>query len=153
MAAHGLQAAMHEMTDNALDHAEAIIPVLVGYQVTPGIALFSVVDVGRGILASLRSNPAYQHLQQDKDAIREALRDGVSRYGPNRGGLGFRQVFKALLDQWGFLRFRSGNGSITMDGDDFDADKGEARYPPSLPGFQLTVCCRTSGAAPPEPLV
>jgi hypothetical protein len=111
------------------------------------------VDVGRGVLTSLRSNPAYQHLQADKDAIREALHDGVSRYGPNRGGLGFRQVFKALLDQWGYLRFRSGNGSITMDGSDLDADKGEARYPPSLPGFQVTVCCRTSEALPPAPLV
>jgi anti-sigma regulatory factor (Ser/Thr protein kinase) len=153
LAAHELQAALHEMVDNALDHAEAPIPVLVGYRVLPGIALFTVVDVGRGVLASLRSNSAYQRLQRDKDAIREALHDGVSRYGANRGGLGFRQVFKALLAQWGYLRFRSGNGSITMDGNDFDADKGEARYPPSLPGFQVTVCCRTSGVPPPEPLV
>ena len=153
LAAHGLQAALHEMVDNALDHAEAPVPVLVGYRVLAGTALFCVVDVGRGVLASLRSNPAYQRLQRDKDAIQEALHDGVSRYGPNRGGLGFRQVFKALLAQWGYLRFRSGNGSITMDGDDLDADKGEARYPPSLPGFQVTVCCRTSGSPPSEPLV
>jgi hypothetical protein len=153
LAAHGLQAALHEMVDNALDHAQAPIAVLVGYQVMEGVALFSVADVGRGVLASLRSNPAYRHLQTDKDAVREALKDGVSRYGPSRGGLGFRQVFKSLLAQWGYLRFRSGNGSITMDGTDLDADKGEARYPPSLPGFQVTVCCRTSAAPPPVPLV
>lgn len=152
-AAHRLQAALHEMAENALIHAEAPVAVLVGYRVFDGIALFSIADVGRGVLASLRTNSSYQHLQTDKDAIREAIQDGVSRFGEKRGGLGFRRVFKALLEQWGYLRFRSGNGCVTMDGTDLDADKGEIRFPPPLPGFQVTVCCRTADSIPNEPLV
>jgi hypothetical protein len=47
------------MTRNALEHAEAPIPALVGYQAVDGAACFSVVDVGMGVLASLSSHPAY----------------------------------------------------------------------------------------------
>jgi anti-sigma regulatory factor (Ser/Thr protein kinase) len=151
--AHALQAALQEMADNAVIHAEAPTAVLVGYQVIDGAALFSVADVGIGVLASLRSHPAYQHLQVHNDAIRAALRDGTSRFGPNTRGMGFRQVFKALAAQWGYLRFRSGKGCVTLNGEGLDADQGKCDFPPQLPGFQLTVCCRTSAAAPVQALV
>ena len=104
------------MAENAVIHAEAPTASLVGYQVLSGVALFSVVDVGIGVLSSLRSHSAYTHLQLHNDAIRAALHDGTSRFGPNIRGLGFHQVFKALSEQWGFLRFRSGHGCITLTG-------------------------------------
>jgi hypothetical protein len=142
--AHALQGALHEMTDNAVIHAQAPVGILVGYAVEENMATFSVADVGIGVLATLRSHPAYGHLQLHKDAIRMALHDGTSRFGPNTRGLGFRQIFKALAAQWGHLRFRSGNGCVTLNGHGLDADKGEETFPPDLPGFQVTVCCRTS---------
>jgi hypothetical protein len=150
--AHALHGALHEMAENAVIHAEAPTAILVGYQTLPGMALFCVADVGIGVLASLRSHPAYQHLQLHKDAIRAALHDGTTRFGPNTRGTGFRQVFKALAAQWGYLRFRSGNGCVTLDGQRLDADQGEETFPPQLPGFQVTVCCRTSAALPAHPL-
>jgi anti-sigma regulatory factor (Ser/Thr protein kinase) len=142
--AHALQGALHEMADNAVIHAQAPVGVLVGYAVEENMATFSVADVGIGVLATLRSHPAYEHLELHKDAIRTALQDGTSRFGPNTRGLGFRQIFKALAAQWGHLRFRSGNGCVTLNGHGLDADKGEETFPPHLPGFQVTVCCRTS---------
>lgn len=151
--AHALQGALHEMGENAVIHSEAPAAILVGYQVLKGAALFSVGDVGIGVLASLRSHPAYQHLELHKDAIRAALHDGTTRFGPNTRGMGFRQVFRALAAQWGCLRFRSGNGCVTLSGEGLDADQGEESFPPHLPGFQLTVCCRTSAATPAQPLV
>jgi len=147
--AHRLQAALHEMAENALIHAETSVDILVGYAIEENTALFSVADVGIGVLASLRTHPAYQYIELHKDAIRAALYDGTTRFGPNSRGTGFRQIFKALAAQWGYLRFRSGNGCVTLNGTGLNADQGEETFPPPLPGFQVTVCCRT--AAPPEP--
>jgi hypothetical protein len=152
--ADGVQGALHEMAENAIIHSESPTGILVGYQVTPEAALFTVVDVGIGILASLRTHSAYQHLQVHLEAIRAALHVGVSRFGPDEGGFGFSQVFKSLAADSGLLRFRSGEGCITMDGTDLGADtKGNETFPPGLPGFQVTVCCRRGAKEPKEPLV
>lgn len=145
--AHALHGALHEMADNAVIHAQAPVGILVGYAVEQNMATFCVADVGIGVLASLRSHPFYGDLRLHKDAIRAALHDGTSRFGPNTRGLGFRQVFKALAAEWGHLRFRSGNGCVTLNGHGLDADKGEETFPPELPGFQVTVCCRTTAPA------
>jgi anti-sigma regulatory factor (Ser/Thr protein kinase) len=151
--AKGIAAALGEMADNATVHANAPVGVLVGYQVIDGAAVSCVADVGIGVLASLTSHEAYRHVQTHKDAVRLALRKGVSRFGPGRGGLGFHSVFKALAAMSGTLRFRSGEGCVTMDGTEFEADKGEERYVLFRPGFQVTICCRASTRPDPFPLV
>jgi anti-sigma regulatory factor (Ser/Thr protein kinase) len=151
--AKGIAAALGEMADNATIHANAPVGVLVGYQVIDGAAISCVADVGIGVLASLTSHEAYRHVQTHKAAARLALHKGVSRYGPGRGGTGFHNVFKALAAMSGTLRFRSGEGCVTMDGIDFDADKGEESYVVFRPGFQVTICCRTSSRPDPFPLV
>jgi hypothetical protein len=143
----GLQGALREMAENAVLHSESPLPAVVAYRVVQGMAQFCVVDVGIGVLASLRKCPDFNDIERHSLAIRMALRDGVSRFGRNTRGLGFHAVFKALLANWGYLRFRSGEGCITMDGSGLDADHGEATFPPCLPGFQVTVCCRVNGAA------
>ena len=151
--AGGLHGALKEMADNAVLHAQTDIPTLVGYRVFDGFAQFCVADVGIGVLDSLRSCPDFSYLRFDHEAIKEALRDGVSRFGRNRGGTGFREIFKALSAQWGLLRFRSGEGCVTMDGMDLDADHCSEDFVPRLPGFQVTVSCRTGNSLPPEPLI
>ncbi len=139
-----LQLALYEMAENAVIHAEASA-ILVGYHALPGTTLFCVADAGIGVLASLRKNPAFRGLHRHNEAIRTALQDGKTSRLPEEGGggFGFRQVFTSLTDQWGSLRFRSGMACITMEGTDFDTDRGSVSYPPSLSGFQVTVCCRT----------
>jgi anti-sigma regulatory factor (Ser/Thr protein kinase) len=151
--AKGIAAALGEMADNAALHANATVGVLVGYQVIDGAAVCCVADVGDGVLKSLTTHEAYRHVQSHKEAVRLALRRGVSRFGPGQGGLGFYNVFKALAAMSGTLRFRSGEGCITMDGTDFEADKGEERYVLFRPGFQVTICCRLSSHADSFPLV
>lgn len=152
-AAARLHAALHAMTENAVIHANAPISALIGYRILEGTAQFCVSDVGIGILASLRTCADYASLTLHNEAIKMALRDGTSRFGRGRGGFGFRQVFKALAEQWGNLRFRSGAGCITMDGTGLDYDTGVESYPPPMPGFQVSVCCRASEAATTGPLV
>ncbi|MFL5329181.1 MAG: hypothetical protein ACJ8C4_09710 [Gemmataceae bacterium] len=151
--AKGIAAALGEMADNATIHANSPAGVLVGYQVSEGVTVCSVADVGIGVLQSLTSTDAYRHLRTHKEAIRLALHTGVSRFGPGNGGTGFYSVFKALAAMRGTLRFRSGEGVVMMDGTDFDADKGEEGYVIFRPGFQLTICCRTSSGSDPYPLV
>lgn len=148
-AAARLQLALYEMAENAVIHAEAPA-ILVGYEASPGKALFCVVDVGIGVLASLRKNPNFSDLERHDLAIRAALQDGATSRSPEEGGggFGFREVFNSLADQWGSLRFRSGGGCITMEGDRCDANLGNVTHPPPLPGFQVTICCRTNAPNP-----
>ena len=140
-----LQAALCEMADNTILHSDTPVAALVGYQVMEGASQFCVVDVGRGVLQSLSECSDYRHLNIHNDAIKAALKDGTSCRGTGRGGFGFRRVFKALASHWGVLRFRSGEGCISMDGQDLDCDQGIESYPPFLPGFQVSVCCKSNG--------
>lgn len=154
--ANGLMAALYEMTRNALEHAESPCPALVGYHAENGMALFCVVDLGRGVLASLRTCPDYSHLTKHADAISTALKEGTTRYGRRSdgsplGGSGFRQVFRALTDFNGHLRFRSGDCCLQMLGSDCGPNRGEYHGLPLLPGFQVTVCCRTRASASVNP--
>lgn len=151
--AKGIAAALGEMADNATVHANAPVGVLVGYHIADGAAVCCVADVGDGVLKSLTTHEAYRHVQTHKEAVRLALRKGVSRFGPGQGGLGFYYVFKALAAMSGTLRFRSGEGCVTMDGTDCDSDKGEEGYVIFRPGFQVTICCRNSSRPDPFPLV
>jgi hypothetical protein len=143
-AAARLHSALDEMAENAVIHAQAPA-ILVGYHVLPGRALFCVVDVGIGVLASLHKNSAYGDLHLHGDAIRAALQDGVTSClpGDGGGGFGFRKVFNSLTDQWGSLRFRSGEACLSMDGTNLDTNLGAVRQTPVLLGFQVTVCCQT----------
>ena len=102
-----IAAALGEMADNAVLHANAAVGVLVGYQVIDGAAVCCVADVGDGVLKSLKTHEAYRHVQSHKEALRLALRKGVSRFGPGQGGLGFYNVFKALAAMSGTLRVYS----------------------------------------------
>jgi len=138
-----LQAALHEMAENVVIHSQSKEGGLVGYRILSGAVQFCVADVGVGVRASLRTNKAYEGIKTDKDAIREALKDGVTRFSKGYGGLGFRQVFKSLAAEWGLLRFRSGHGCIMMDGRDLAADRGKEYFPPNLPGFQVSVVCHS----------
>jgi hypothetical protein len=138
-----MQLAMSAMTENAVLHAESAPGILVGYHMRGSAALFTVADLGRGVLSSLRENPQYRHLQHPREALRLALHPGVSSLGYGQNGFGFHQVFRALAGQYGTLRFRTGNVCVTMDGQEFGADLGWETYPAMLPGFQVTVCCRS----------
>lgn len=150
--ANELQAAFNEMIENGVQHSGAPIPVLAGYSVQQGVAQFIVADVGRGVLNSLRENPRFAGTQTSAEAVRLALHDGVSRFG-DRGGFGFRPIFKALTAACGTLRFRSGNGCLTMDGTNLDADQGTQHFPPELPGFQVSVTCRLKANLNGTPLI
>lgn len=143
--AANLQSALFEMAENALIHSRSSVSPLIGYAVQDGAAIFTVADAGIGVLRSLKSSPLYSTLETDVDAIQLAMKTGVTSRQGEHGGFGFNSVFKALAEQWGSLRFRSGNGCITMDGLDLNTDKSVRHFPPGMPGFQASVHCRAGG--------
>lgn len=140
--AESLGLALHEIASNAVIHSQSSVPAFLGYQVSNRMVEFCVADVGIGVLQSLRTSPKHHDLLDSNDAIRRALKPGVSRF--EYGGTGFNSVFKAITAEWGVVRFRSGNGCVSMDGTDLDyeSDKIKISFPPSLPGFQASVTCK-----------
>jgi hypothetical protein len=84
VSAANLQSAFFEMAENTRLHSRTPVCALVGYEAINDLALFTVADVGIGVLTSLRSNPRYGHLQQDIEAIQLAMQAGVTcRQGEN----------------------------------------------------------------------
>lgn len=136
------------MADNACEHARSPAGALVGYHALAGAAAFCVVDVGVGVLESLRGHPDHAHLRLHRDALREALRYGVSCRLHEPGGTGFHTVFKSLAEQHGQVRFRTGQGCISMAGRHFDPTVGDETFPEPLPGFQVAACCRVREGIP-----
>ncbi|MHC2071101.1 hypothetical protein ACYFX5_26815 [Bremerella sp. T1] len=138
-----IAAAMGEMADNAVCHSRSRHGILVGYQTTNDSAVCIIADVGIGVLKSLKTNSRYKNLTLHVDAIETALKDGESRYGFGHGGTGFSTVFKNMAEANGTLRFRSGEGAISIDGKSNHFDKIIKHSVTFRPGFQVTLSCRS----------
>jgi anti-sigma regulatory factor (Ser/Thr protein kinase) len=144
--ANYLAAGLHEMMTNAVQHASSSVSLLAGYSVSQNSAQFSVADVGRGVLAALQQDGGFQEVRQHGEAIRLALQPGVSSDPSGTGGFGFNDIFQALAEQWGYMRFRSGEACLIADGTGLTSTSGELRPVPSLPGFQVSIACRSTAA-------
>ena len=143
-----LVGAMVEIQDNVYEHSGAPQTGLVVYAVTPNSFEFVVADRGVGVLQTLRQNPHYADIADAGAALREVIRDGVSRFPAETGrGQGFNQLFRALVGHNAELRFRSGDHALTMRPTS-DALHGEtvlAQVAP-LNGFTVSVIHRADGA-------
>lgn len=111
-----LAAALKEMASNAVEHSASPIPPIATFGVGEDEWCFSVTDLGRGALVSLRDNPVYSSIATENRALKLVLQDGVSRTGEPGRGRGFTWVFKALVDRQSKLRFRSGGASARWEG-------------------------------------
>ena len=145
-----LGAALQEMAENVVRHADTRTPAVAGYEVTNGHALFCVADLGVGVLQSLRGNPEHRSVASHHEAIRRALMPGVSGR-LDGGGNGFHTVFQAIAERSGKLRFRSGEAIHKLEGEGLAYDTGatiEMGLTGSngyrIPGFQVAIGCRVS---------
>ncbi len=145
--AYALAGTLAEMSDNVVQHSREggeEFTGLVGYHVSAAYMAFAVIDIGCGLLTSLKRSPAWQHLASARDALRAVVRDGASsRTGQGRGE-GFRLLFRSLASRNCRIRLRTNNASMTI-ADTTTRCIGSEVPSPELSGFQMSVCCALDG--------
>jgi hypothetical protein len=146
--ARGLSAAFHEMVDNVVEHAGlGDVPVgVVAYDVSDHHFGFAVADLGRGVLPSLRENPAHAALLTDAEALLSAVTRGASRR-PGAEGKGFSDLLRALADLEGTLSFRSGSARLRLDGRGSGRRVVSRSNSPVMKGFQLSISAQPMKSA------
>lgn len=146
--AKGLVGAVKELVENVDLHSEAPDSSVVGYASGDHAFEFAIADTGIGVLESLRRCSDYEHLSDHGDALHTALTDGESRFGRNTNhGRGFRQIFVALADLYGSLRFRSGDHRLEIEGRSPNLPTATVSQTSVYQGLMVWVACRP---APPR---
>lgn len=129
-----------EMAGNIAEHSLTSKPGMVGYEIVDGRVTCCFADLGVGVLHSLRLNPKYQALQTSAQALDEAMKTGVSRFTDSGRGYGFADLLRAITEQWGLARLRTGQAKVTLDRTSESRTK-VAGYCPDLPGLQIVFSC------------
>jgi hypothetical protein len=139
--------AMGELQDNVFRHSRRPETGLAAYAATDGAFEVVVADSGVGVLASLTENLDYAHLQDAGAALKLAVEDGNSRFGRASGnGFGMGQMFRALANHDGELRFRSDDHSLEVRGHSPSLHGHiELGHKARLAGMTISVHCRAPG--------
>jgi hypothetical protein len=139
--------AFGELQDNVFRHSQAYQGALVAYAITDDGFELVVSDRGIGVLGSLRTHPDYIDLPDAGVAMRLALANGESRFGRESGaGVGIGQIFRALANLDGDLRFRSDDHVLEIRGHSPSLQGHiEVRHKAALPGLSVSVLCRPFG--------
>ena len=132
--------AIKELHSNIYEHSEASETGLVAFAAQSETFEFTVADRGQGVLASLRTNPDHAGITSHGEALRRALKSGVSRHKNELGrGQGFDRMFTGLANLNAALRFRSGNAALTLDGTTVETMRPLIRQKPGMYGFLIAV--------------
>jgi len=138
-----LVGAIGEMQSNIYEHSQAPQTGIVAFRGRSGTFEFVICDSGVGVLQSLTTCPDFQGIADHGEALKLTLSDGVSRYGRNSGrGLGYQPLFTGLANLSGALRFRSGDYSLTIEGENPQSIPAKLGQKPKVQGFLASVSCR-----------
>lgn len=148
-AAAQLVGAIGEMYSNIYEHSGAARTGLVAFMARERSFEFVAADRGAGVLDSLRTCPEYAGLDDHGEALRLTLSDGVSRHGRGTDhGKGFRPLFIGVANLNGFLRFRSGDHALVIDGHRPSLVTARLAQKPKISGFLASVRCVLADGAP-----
>jgi len=136
-----MAAAILELEGNIQEHSGAPSTGILAFSAATNVFEFVVADLGIGLLGSLKISPAYSRLDDHGRALELALTDGTSRYNDPLRGHGFRPIFQGLANLHGYLRFRTGDGAIVMDGTAPTLATAQVSQKPHLNGFFASVRC------------
>lgn len=143
--AQQLAAAIGELHSNIYDHSGASKTGLVAFRAGLDEFEFVVADRGVGILNTLRTCAEFADLSDHGNALMLALADGVSRRGSDKGyGNGFRPIFGGLANIKGYLRFRSGDHALILDGTKPSLTTAKPAQKAMLSGFVVSITCMAS---------
>lgn len=142
--AEALAGALFEMADNVAQHSGADssspTPGLIGYYICKDHVAFSVADLGRGVLNSLRENPTWQQIPNSKAAIMAVVQNRASRRPYGGDGEGFKEVFRSLANLNGLIELCSNDGRVRIVNTP-EGRQATCQFTSFLPGFQLSVNC------------
>ena len=104
---------LSEVSENVLHHADAAhgFGAAQGWRKTSEFEI-GIVDLGRGIRASLTANPDYADIPDDASAISTALGARVTSTPERNSGIGLYITRRLLAANGGSLLVRSGYGSV-----------------------------------------
>lgn len=102
-----------EITENVIHHAEAKhgFGAAQGWKKTSQFEI-GIVDLGRGVRASLTANPDYADIEDDASAISTALDARVTSTPLRNSGIGLYITRRLLAANGGSLLVRSGYGAV-----------------------------------------
>jgi anti-sigma regulatory factor (Ser/Thr protein kinase) len=126
---------LSELADNVLTHAESPVGGLVQLEVMKERIAFCIVDIGRGILSSLR--PKYANLRTAAEAIAHAVRAGVTRDDAIGQGNGLYGSLRLAIEFQGQFAIQSTNGSARWDGRDFVSSDDAVPFPGTIVDLQM----------------
>jgi hypothetical protein len=139
-----MAAAIAELEGNIQEHSNAVSTGILVFRATTNVFEFVVADRGIGVLESLRSSQRFSGLDDHGRALELALTDGTSRHNDPRRGHGFRPIFQGLTNLHGYLRFRTGDNAIVMDGTTPNLATAQLFQKPHLAGFFASVRCENN---------
>lgn len=109
--------ALGELEENIHCHSQAAKTAILAYWFSGADLEIVVLDMGIGVLQSLRMSEEYRHLVDHGTAIRLATQDGTSRFDRGSGhGWGFHDLFAALANSRATIRIRSGDHLLRVEG-------------------------------------
>jgi hypothetical protein len=141
--------AIGELQENVFRHSHRPETGLVAYATTASAFEVVVADAGVGVLASLRENPDYAGVLDAGAALKIAVQDGETRFGrASGGGFGMGQMFRALANHDGELRFRSDDHTLAVRGHSPRLQGGvELGHKARLGGLTISVRCHAPNRA------
>jgi hypothetical protein len=135
-----LVGALGELESNILEHSNDAATGLLAFRAASGIFEFVVADRGIGVLASLQSSAEFSSCEDHGKALQMTLTEGTSRFGAEANrGYGFRPLFIGLMNLQGYLRFRSGDHALILDGRSPRLAMARLEQKPHLNGFFASV--------------
>jgi hypothetical protein len=139
-----LAGTFEEMAVNAMEHSRMAETTIVGYRWRPQEFEYVVADAGVGVLSSLKGSQDYDWLEDSGDALETAVEDGQSRFGKGKGrGTGFHDLIYNIAGRGSYLRFRSGDHSLVIDGTQTPMQRKTLPCEP-MNGFLISVVCRVA---------
>jgi anti-sigma regulatory factor (Ser/Thr protein kinase) len=112
-----LKLALNELMTNTFDHSESSRGCYVCAQSYPAKKKIKlcIADFGIGILASLKKVPEYNRLRNDYEAIKLAVKEGITSRIRKDAGYGLSHIQRFIKVNQGKMYILSGKGKILWD--------------------------------------
>lgn len=109
-----IMATFGEFRSNVIEHAGDLRGSFAAFHLSDAALEIVVCDLGRGVLDSLRDNPAHSELNDHGHALKLAVSKGVSRHQDPQRGNGFSFLFEGLANRFNHIRLRSGDHALDV---------------------------------------